>query len=87
MYLSIDQSDQVKLRRKGRSVAQGALVVFLLFGAFVAQAFAQTAATTCRSNQNLRDCVDGFETCDHSLLTNTQAGQIADLQRDQNLCV
>ena len=49
MYLSIDQSDQVKLRRQWRSVAQGALVVSLLFGAFVAQAFAQLRPPPARA--------------------------------------
>ena len=44
---------------------------------------AQTSAAGA-DQQNLRDCADGFETFNHSLLTNTQASQIDDLPPMRN---
>ena len=61
------------------------VLVFVLLGILACQGFSQTSAAATSGTQNLRDCMDGFGTCDRSLLTNTQAAQIADLQHDQNL--
>jgi hypothetical protein len=59
--------------------------VCLLVGVLVCPAFAQTAGSSDSSSQNVRDCLDGFETCNQSLLTKAQASEITDLHHDQNL--
>jgi hypothetical protein len=63
------------------------LIAFLLFGVLVCNALAQMASTASTRAQNLRDCLDGFGKCDHSLLTGTQTREIANLHHDQNLWV
>ena len=60
------------------------VLVFVLLGILACHGFSQTSAAPSSKTQDLRDCMDGFGTCDRSLLTNTQAAQIADLQHDQN---
>ena len=56
------------------------VVLFVLFGIFVGHGFSQTPSTASRA-QNLRDCMDGFGTCDRSLLTNTQATPVYNIVR------
>jgi hypothetical protein len=55
------------------------LIFFALFASLVYPVFGQTSSTASNRRQNLRDCLDGFQACDRSLLTNAQAQQIADL--------
>ena len=66
---------------------QRALVIALLLGVVGGYAFAQIGGTASSRAQNLRDCIDGFETCNRSLLTSAQASQVANLQHEQNLWV
>jgi hypothetical protein len=63
------------------------LIFFVVFASFVYAVSGQTSPTAGNKEQNLRDCLDGFEACDRSMLTNEQARQISDLQHDQNLWV
>ncbi len=58
------------------------ILLSLLLGALACAGFAQSDEPN--RTQNLSNCLDGFGTCDHSLLTPTQAKQIADLQHDRN---
>ena len=55
-------------------------VLFIFLGGF---GFGQMAVAT--NHQNLRDCLDGFGTCDHSLLTTVQAKQIDSIHHNENL--
>ena len=53
------------------------VVLSFLWGALASGGFAQSGDPN--RAQNLRECLDGFGICDHSLLTSTQAKQIAKL--------
>ncbi len=64
-----------------------AFVISLLLAVVGGYGFAQIGGTASSRGQNLRDCIDGFETCNRSLLTSAQASQLADLQHEQNLWV
>jgi hypothetical protein len=59
-----------------------AAVISILAAAPASAAFAQ--ANNPEKSQNLRDCLVGFLTCNHSLLTPDQATQIAAIERDRN---
>lgn len=59
----------------------------LLLSVFASSAFAQTTGTQRGRNHNLGDCLAGLGMCDRSLLSKTQASQIAEEHRDQNLWV
>ena len=66
-----------------------ALLTSLFLGAVVSLGCAQselahTTGTSDKGDQNLRDCADGFATCNRSLLTEFQANEIDELH--ENLC-
>ena len=46
-------------------------ILLVLFGVFVCEGFGQLSHLSGNKAQNLRDCIDGFETCDHALLSPT----------------
>jgi hypothetical protein len=60
------------------------LILSLLFAASAGTAFAQ-ASGNGESQQNLRDCLAGFDGCDRSLLSADQAKQIDEFRHDRNL--
>jgi hypothetical protein len=66
---------------------QRAFVISLLLALVGGYGFAQTDGTASSRARNLRDCIDGFGTCDRSQLTSAQASQLANLQHEQNLWV
>jgi len=52
-------------------------VVFVLAAGLASAAFAQGQDTD--KNENLRDCVAGFSSCNHSLLTEEEGQQLKTL--------
>ena len=62
-----------------------ALLGPLLLSTLVSLAFAQIVGTSDSGDQNLRDCVDGFATCNRSLLTESQVHEIDELHYEENL--
>lgn len=67
------------------SAIRYAPILFLLLGTFACLGLGQTLPATDSGNQNVRDCLDGFATCNRSLLTEAQASEIAELKYDENL--
>jgi len=59
------------------------VLLFLWFGGLTCAGYAQS--DDANRIQNLRNCLDGLGTCDHSLLTPAQAKQIAEQQHDRDL--
>jgi hypothetical protein len=60
-----------------------AVMVFLVCGALAGGRLCHAASTS--KQENLQNCLDGFEECNRSLLTPAQAKQITELRHDQNL--
>jgi hypothetical protein len=58
-------------------------VFFVLVAALASAAFAQGKDTD--KNENLRDCLAGFSSCNRSLLTADQAQQLKALDTERNL--
>jgi hypothetical protein len=65
------------------AVVFGIAILVAAFGSSARPGFAQSCDVD--KVHNLRNCLDGFGACDHSLLTSVQAKQVADIQHDRNL--
>ena len=64
-----------------RAAVKRAAPISVLLLSFVCVTSSQSSNGGIDKAQNLRGCLDGFQTCDRSLLTSVQAKQIADIQQ------